>query len=145
MLLYVNIYKQKPLKCKKWLVFLTPFLSGQLLKLPVFVAHPLYELQMLHSVQHLLFQLAFLLSLLLLNPLHEYPLINFAAPHLLLLMSPVSALFNTDPKAFLLAICMAASISLEDSRAVEFAAVTTADTVPSFAELFPANEFTASL
>lgn len=56
-----------------------------------------------------------------------------------------TALFITDPKAFLLDICIAASISLEDSRAVEFAAVTTAETVPKLALLFPANEFTASL
>lgn len=54
-------------------------------------------------------------------------------------------LFVTIPRAFLKEICMAASISLEHSKAVEFAAATTVATVPSFAEPFPLKEFTASL
>lgn len=42
-------------------------------------------------------------------------------------------------------ICIAASISLVDSRAVELAAATTVATVPNFAEPVPLREFTASL
>lgn len=60
-------------------------------------------------------------------------------------MGPSSGRFNIAPKAFLMAICIAASISLEASAAVELAAATTVATVPSFAEPFPLKELTASL
>lgn len=49
------------------------------------------------------------------------------------------------PSAFRREICIAASISLEHSKAVELAAATAGATTPSFAEPFPLKEFTASL
>lgn len=58
---------------------------------------------------------------------------------------PSVILFVIIPRAFLIEICIAASISLEDSRAVELAAATAAATVPNFAEPFSLREFTASL
>lgn len=60
-------------------------------------------------------------------------------------IGPSVVLLVTIPKAFLKEICIAASISLEHSRAVELAAATTAATVPNFAEPVPLNELTASL
>lgn len=60
-------------------------------------------------------------------------------------IGPSVVLFVTIPRAFLKEICIADSISLEDSRAVELAAATTVATVPNFAEPFPLKEFTASL
>lgn len=60
-------------------------------------------------------------------------------------MGPSVTLLVTIPRAFLKEICIAASISLEHSWAVEFAAATTVATVPSFAEPVPPKEFTASL
>lgn len=60
-------------------------------------------------------------------------------------IGPSLVLFVTIPRAFLKEICIAASISLEHSRAVELAAETTVATVPNFAEPFPLKEFTASL
>lgn len=60
-------------------------------------------------------------------------------------IGPSVILFVIVPRAFLKEICIAASISLEHSWAVEFAAATTVATVPNFAEPFPLKEFTASL
>lgn len=60
-------------------------------------------------------------------------------------IGPSLVLLAIIPKAFLSDICIAASISLEHSKAVELAAATTAATVPNFAEPLPLNEFTASL
>lgn len=60
-------------------------------------------------------------------------------------IGPSVILFVTAPRAFLMEIFIAASISLEHSWAVELAAATTAATVPNFAEPFPLKEFTASL
>ena len=60
-------------------------------------------------------------------------------------IGPSLVLFIITPKAFRIEICIAASISLEHSSAVELAAATTVATVPSFAEPFPLKEFTASL
>lgn len=60
-------------------------------------------------------------------------------------IGPSVGLLVTIPKAFLKEICIAASISLEHSIAVELAAATTVATVPSFAEPLPLKEFTASL
>lgn len=59
---------------------------------------------------------------------------------------PLSAvLFVQTPKAALMDIRIAASISFADSTAVEFAAATTVATVPNFVEPLPPKEFTASL
>ncbi|KAF7815698.1 uncharacterized protein G2W53_029667 [Senna tora] len=58
---------------------------------------------------------------------------------------PSGVVFVITPKAFRREICIAASMSLEHSKAVELAAATTAATVPNFAEPLPLKEFTASL
>ena len=58
---------------------------------------------------------------------------------------PSVALFAIIPRVFLKDICIALSISLELSWAVELAAATTVATVPNFAEPLPLKEFTASL
>lgn len=60
-------------------------------------------------------------------------------------IGPSLVLFVTIPRAFLNEICIADSISLEHSRAIELAAATTVATVPNFGEPFPLKEFTASL
>lgn len=60
-------------------------------------------------------------------------------------IGPSPVLLVITPRAFLSEICIAASISLEHSKAVELAAATTAATVPNFAEPVPLKEFTASL
>ena len=60
-------------------------------------------------------------------------------------MGPSAVLFNMFPNAFLTVICIAASISLDASIAVELAAATTVATVPNFVDPFPLKEFTASL
>lgn len=60
-------------------------------------------------------------------------------------IGPSVVLFGIIPKAFRKEICIAASISLEHSKAVELAAATTVATVPNFVEPFPLKELTASL
>lgn len=60
-------------------------------------------------------------------------------------IGPSVTLTDRFPSALFMDILIAASISLEHSCAVEFAAATTVATVPSLAEPAPLKESTASL